>query len=209
MFERAACPLERSTSMPHDTIEEWTNTQAEIEIRRWLYKSGQWAPGAERFVVQDAEDTKPLGALTQEQIDQLLRSEVVGRLGCHADGQTYVVPIIYAYKNGCIYGQSAEGKKLGMMHANPAVCFEVDHIESVTSWRSVIAWGRFEELHGDAAERATRLLLDRITPLMATTASQQPGRPTDAANAASAAVGKQRPVVYRIVLGEKSGRYEQ
>jgi len=117
--------------------------------------------------------------------------------------------IIYAYKNGCIYGQSAEGKKLGMMRANPAVCFEVDHIESVTSWRSVIAWGRFEELHGDAAERATRLLLDRITPLMATTASQRPGRPADAANAASAAVGKQRPVVYRIVLGEKSGRYEQ
>ena len=195
--------------MPGDTIEQWEQTQAEIEIRRWLYKTGQWAPGAERFSPQSPQDTEPLGALTEQQIDQVLHSEVVGRLGCHAHGRTYVVPIIYAYADGCIYGHSAEGMKLRMMRANPAVCFEVDHVASVTNWQSVIAWGRFEELHGAAAERATHLLLDRITPLMGAPAGQPPHPRADIASKHPEAAEQQRPVVYRIVLTERTGRYEQ
>jgi hypothetical protein len=195
--------------MPGDVIQLWEHTQAEIEIRRWLYKTGQWAPELERFTPQRPEDTAPLGALTEEQIDQVLRSELVGRLGCHADGRTYVVPIIYVYEDGCIYGHSAEGTKLRMMRANPAVCFEVDHVESVTDWRSVIAWGRFEELPGDAAERATRLLLDRITPLISTPESGRPHGRADAGSPHPPMPEPQRPVVYRIVLTERTGRYEQ
>jgi len=38
-----------------------------------------------------------LGVLSDEQIDQVLRSEVVGRIGCHDAGRPYVVPITYAY----------------------------------------------------------------------------------------------------------------
>src|SRR5437867_2802633 len=70
-------------------------TRAEIEIRRWLYKIGQWAPGAEQFGLRNQEETEPLGALSEDEIDQVLRFEMVGRIGCHADGKTYVVPIIY------------------------------------------------------------------------------------------------------------------
>jgi nitroimidazol reductase NimA-like FMN-containing flavoprotein (pyridoxamine 5'-phosphate oxidase superfamily) len=195
--------------MPGDTIGQWEHTQAEIEIRRWLYKTGQWAPEAERFGHQHTEDTAPLGVLTEEQIERVLRSEVVGRLGCHADGRTYVVPIIYAYADGYIYGHSAEGMKLRMMRANGAVCFEVDHVESVTNWQSVIAWGRFEELRGEAAQRATRLLVDRITPLMASPAQQRPNMRADAGRDHSVTSGQQRPVVYRIALTERTGRYER
>ena len=39
-----------------------------------------------------------LGTLSSEQIEQVLRSEVIGRIGCHASGKTYVVPITYAYE---------------------------------------------------------------------------------------------------------------
>jgi hypothetical protein len=38
-----------------------------------------------------------LGELTKSQIDNVLYSAVVGRLGCHSDDLTYVVPITYAY----------------------------------------------------------------------------------------------------------------
>ena len=38
-----------------------------------------------------------LGHLNQEPIEQVLRSEVIGRLGCHASGRTYVVRVTYAY----------------------------------------------------------------------------------------------------------------
>ena len=35
-----------------------------------------------------------------------------------------------------------------MMRENPWVCVEVDHMDNLANWRSVIAWGRFEELGG-------------------------------------------------------------
>jgi len=34
-----------------------------------------------------------LGALNEDQIETLLRELPVGRIGCHADGITYVVPV--------------------------------------------------------------------------------------------------------------------
>ena len=103
-----------------------------------------------------------LGTLTSEQIEQVLRTEVIGRIGCHLEGRTYVVPITYAYLDGAVYAHSAEGLKLQMMRMNPAVCFEVDHMDDMANWRSVIATGRFEELHGEAAKLGLQVLLARL-----------------------------------------------
>jgi hypothetical protein len=71
---------ERRIAMSSDTIEHWEYTQAELEIRRWLYKIGLWAPGAERYGWQSPDETAVPRPLTEEQIDQVLRSEVVGRI---------------------------------------------------------------------------------------------------------------------------------
>ncbi|MEO8347703.1 MAG: hypothetical protein ABI610_02235 [Acidobacteriota bacterium] len=43
-----------------------------------------------------------LGELTPVVIEKLLASEFTGRIGCHADGKTYVVPITYAYQSGSV-----------------------------------------------------------------------------------------------------------
>ena len=67
-----------------------------------------------------------LGELTSDQIEHLLHSEVVGRIGCHAAGRTYVVPVNYAYDGEFLYGHAADGMKLQMMRENPELCFEVD-----------------------------------------------------------------------------------
>jgi uncharacterized protein len=99
--------------------------------------------------------------LTREQIDELLREQLVGRIGCHADGVTYVVPVIYAYDGECIYAHTLVGQKVRMMRANPEVCFEVDEYEN-GSWRSVIAQGSYEELEGEDSTRALALLAERF-----------------------------------------------
>jgi nitroimidazol reductase NimA-like FMN-containing flavoprotein (pyridoxamine 5'-phosphate oxidase superfamily) len=41
-----------------------------------------------------------IGSLTESEIDAVLRSQVLGRLGCNADGRPYVVPVAYAYDAG-------------------------------------------------------------------------------------------------------------
>jgi nitroimidazol reductase NimA-like FMN-containing flavoprotein (pyridoxamine 5'-phosphate oxidase superfamily) len=190
--------------MPQNTIEQWEHTQAELAIRRWLISIGQWAPGAE--FAPSPEDTTIPGALSDEQIDHVLRSEVVGRIGCHADGKTYVVPVVYAYDGSALYGHSNEGLKLHMLRANPAVCFEVDHVESLTNWQSVIVWGQFEELHDEDADRAEQLLVERLKPLLAGQIDQLAQSPAHVTSP-DAGLLVRRAVVYRIVLAERTGRY--
>jgi nitroimidazol reductase NimA-like FMN-containing flavoprotein (pyridoxamine 5'-phosphate oxidase superfamily) len=149
-----------------------------------------------------------LGELTAEQIDRLLHAETVGRLGCHTRDCTYVVPVTYAYDGSALYGHTGEGMKVRMMRENPNVCFEVDHMENMTNWRSAIVWGRFEELRGTAAARAMGLLMDRLLPL---TPSETSGAPhgSDPSAVHRAEVTGLTPVVYKIVIREKTGRFEK
>ena len=147
-----------------------------------------------------------LGELSSDEIEALLRTEWVARLGCHADGFTYVVPITYAYDGQAIYGHSAEGLKLRMLRANPQVCVEVETVENLANWRSVIAWGRFEELGEEAARKALQRLIVRFESKMTSeTAIPSHGRAMQH-QAGSAAKG---PVVYRVVLDRKTGRFER
>ena len=100
--------------------------------------------------------------LDRREADEFLRRQLVGRIGCHADGRTYVVPVIYAWDGACVYVQSIEGRKIDMMRAHSDVCFEVDEYLPGGSWRSVIVEGVYEELEGTAAEAALALLVRRF-----------------------------------------------
>jgi nitroimidazol reductase NimA-like FMN-containing flavoprotein (pyridoxamine 5'-phosphate oxidase superfamily) len=103
----------------------------------------------------------PIRELSRPEIDALLHDELVGRIGCHVDGLTYVVPVIYAYDGDAFYVASREGQKVRMMRTSPDVCFEVDRYER-GSWRSAIVQGRFEELTGEDAVHAIELLAARF-----------------------------------------------
>ena len=103
--------------------------------------------------------------LNNKQITDVLSNNVVGRLGCAAGTKIYVVPISYAYDGDYIYARTFELMKLTMMRKNPNVCFQVDKMESMADWESIIIWGTFEELT-DAKERekGLKILLSRILP---------------------------------------------
>jgi nitroimidazol reductase NimA-like FMN-containing flavoprotein (pyridoxamine 5'-phosphate oxidase superfamily) len=89
-----------------------------------------------------------MGSLSSQEIEELLHGEVIARLGCHAEGRTYVVPITYAYDNNSLIVHSAEGLKMRMMRENPWVCVEVDRMDDLANWRSSDRKGRFEERRG-------------------------------------------------------------
>jgi nitroimidazol reductase NimA-like FMN-containing flavoprotein (pyridoxamine 5'-phosphate oxidase superfamily) len=148
-----------------------------------------------------------LGTLNSRQIDQVLRSEVVGHLGCSADGKVYITPISYVFDGECIYGHSAEGMRLRMLRAHPQVCFQVDHIENLANWVSVVVWGEFEELSGDAEKEAMRLFLERMEPLQVSETAISPHRAP--AGVPALDLQGQLMVFYRIRLTERSGRFEK
>jgi nitroimidazol reductase NimA-like FMN-containing flavoprotein (pyridoxamine 5'-phosphate oxidase superfamily) len=100
--------------------------------------------------------------LSAAEIDELLRAQVVGRVGCHADGVTYVVPVIFGWDGESVYVLTVEGLKTRMLRSNPSVCFEVDDYEGPGVWRSAILQGDYEELTGAEAEQAVALLRERF-----------------------------------------------
>ncbi len=140
-----------------------------------------------------------LGELNTREIERILRGNIIGRIGCHAFGKTYVVPITYAYDGCAVYARSNEGMKLHMMRANPHVSFEVDCMDQVGNWESVIATGLFEEIAGDEAHSRFAWLIDQITDCL----SGPPGETVHPRD------DKAPTVMYRIVLEEKSGRFER
>ena len=147
-----------------------------------------------------------LEELNTAQIESVLHSLVIGRLGCHADDTTYVVPVTYAYDGQYIYGHTKEGMKIDMMRKNPTVCFEVDVMENMSNWRSVIAWGKFEELKTpEQRKMGMQKLIDRVMPLLT--------GETTVHHAMTDSHGKyieaMQGVVYRIKLAEKTGRFEK
>ena len=52
-----------------------------------------------------------LGILQSAEIEDVLKTGLIGRIGCHADGETYVVPISYGYDGDYLYCHTHDGKK--------------------------------------------------------------------------------------------------
>lgn len=132
--------------------------------------------------------------LTRAEIDEMLASELVGRVGCHVDGLTYVVPVIYAYHDESLYVFSVEGQKTRMMRENPEVCFEIDRYDRPGEWQSVIVQGRYEELGGAKIAWALALLASRFERLRAGAGERRRREP-----------GKET-VAFRIRIREATGR---
>jgi len=79
------------------------------------------------------------GDLDPLEIDRILHNQILGRIGCHADHITYIVPISYAYDGEYIYAITREGMKINIMRQNPQVCFEVEQIPDMANWQSLYA----------------------------------------------------------------------
>lgn len=93
-----------------------------------------------------------IGKLTNEDALKILGAGRLGRLACIADGEPYVVPINYFFDGENIYMHSLAGKKIAALRSNPRACLQVDEIEDPYHWRSVIAYGNYEEI-SDEQER--------------------------------------------------------
>lgn|SRR5574341_119653 len=93
----------------------------------------------------------------------ILREGSLGRLGCIADGVPYVVPINYLFDGKDVYIHTLPGKKVDALRANPRVCLQVDEIKDEYHWRSVIAYGTYEEISDEKIrEEILVKLFDRL-----------------------------------------------
>ena len=110
-----------------------------------------------------------ISTLSPEESYTLLRGSRIARLGCLDGAGPYVVPVNYVFDGESLYVHSLPGRKIAAMRENPRVCIQVDEIRGDFDWRSVIAFGVYEELNDlDARAHALGLLLSifpHLTPV--------------------------------------------
>ncbi len=147
-----------------------------------------------------------IGILNEQEIETFMVKQIVGRIGCHARGKTYVLPVSYVYHSPHIYIHLFEGLKLEMMRENPEVCFEIDDTKNLSNWKSVICWGRFEELKDEKAKTdALELLRKRVLPVLSSeTMHFTPEWPFP-----SSGQEMVKGIFCRIEVREKTGRFEK
>jgi hypothetical protein len=86
------------------------------------------------------------------ELEDVIRRAEVCRLAMVDDGEPYIVPLNFGYRDGSLYFHCArEGRKLDILRKNPKVCFELEtdvHLvkgekacQWSTSFESVIGWG--------------------------------------------------------------------
>ena len=112
--------------------------------------------------------------LKNEEARRLLQTARVARLGCVVNGEPYVVPLNCHLEGDYLYSHSLPGRKITGLRENPKACVQVDEIESDLRWRSVIAFGRYEEItrSSERAEVLNKLLhkFSMLTPVESTIA---------------------------------------
>jgi len=138
--------------------------------------------------------------LTPDDCRELLARSSLGRLACTRFDQPYVVPIHFSLdaERSCVYAFSTVGQKILWMRENPQVCLEVEEIRDKENWTTVLAFGRYEEIHqnpqeAEARRRAEQLFLQRRDWWLP---------------AAGRVEGREHPdvVVYRIQIDRLTGR---
>ncbi|MFI5129133.1 MAG: pyridoxamine 5'-phosphate oxidase family protein [Chitinophagales bacterium] len=147
-----------------------------------------------------------LGQLSNAQINNLLSSQVVGRLACTDGKQPYIVPVTFCYDGKYIYGQTNEGTKLELLRKNANVCFELDVMTDMRNWQSIIIYGEFEELTDKEAEKAREILFDRVFPLLTSSTIHTHEHEVAGTLDDSSRV---KYVMYRIKINKITGRFEK
>ncbi|HLG73983.1 MAG TPA: pyridoxamine 5'-phosphate oxidase family protein [Chloroflexota bacterium] len=141
-------------------------------------------------------------ALSEVEARQFLAAHYLGRVGCFSPAlnRSYVVPVSYLYRDGAAYAVSLEGQKVRFLREHPqGVCLEVDEVDDEQNWTSIIATGRFEELHGSDRREMEHTALYRAAtgPLRFALAEADIYRPPEPS------------VIWALRIEELSGRRER
>lgn len=136
-------------------------------------------------------------SLARPEIDQILERNHIGRVAYARQNRVDIEPIHYVYADGWINARTSEGAKLQATgHQWWPVAFEVDEVEGLFCWRSVVVHGGFHVLHPertpwehDAWQQAVALLRGLIPEMLS------PGDPAPL-----------RTAVIRISVQEVAGR---
>ena len=135
-------------------------------------------------------------ALSRDECDDLLHQNKVGRLAFSFHDRVDIEPVHYVYADGWLHGRTSPGTKVATLLHHPWIAFEVDDVQGLFDWRSVVVHGvvYLADADGSAADReayaATLGLIRELVPQALESDDPTP----------------QRQVLFRIHIDEVTGR---
>jgi nitroimidazol reductase NimA-like FMN-containing flavoprotein (pyridoxamine 5'-phosphate oxidase superfamily) len=79
--------------------------------------------------------------LSRDECDALLARNHVGRVAFSFHDRVDLEPVHYVYAEGWLHGRTAPGAKLAVLRHHPWVAFEVDEVDGLFDWQSVVVHG--------------------------------------------------------------------
>jgi nitroimidazol reductase NimA-like FMN-containing flavoprotein (pyridoxamine 5'-phosphate oxidase superfamily) len=132
-------------------------------------------------------------SLSAEEITSILVRNHVARIAFAVHDRVDIEPIHYVYAQGWIYGRTSPGAKLATVQRNRCVAVEVDEVESLFDWRSVVVHGGLYVLHAEDDREMWDHAVTLLRTLVPETLTARDPAP-------------HRDVVFRIARQEATGR---
>ena len=92
-------------------------------------------------MTQSAGSSPVFYELGRDEIDRILARNNVGRIAFSRHDRVDIEPINYVFDAGWIFGRTSYGTKLSTIAHHPWVAFEVDEVDGLFKWRSVVVKG--------------------------------------------------------------------
>lgn len=134
--------------------------------------------------------------LGEEEILAVLRRNSVGRLAFSFHNRIDIQPLHYVYDDGWLYGRTSEGEKTDLLCHNQWVAFEVDEVDGVFGWRSVVIHATFRIIDPSTSDTSAALWAKAVKLISIVV----PGAFTDEDPVAF------RDVIFRLSINEITGR---
>ncbi|HET8762641.1 MAG TPA: pyridoxamine 5'-phosphate oxidase family protein [Gemmatimonadales bacterium] len=129
--------------------------------------------------------------LSEQECRELLARHHVGRIAYQIKDYVNIVPLGYVYHGDWLACRTQEGSKVSVLRQSPYVAFEVDEVEGLFDWKSVVVQGSwYEEDRPTSGREETLAALRAVAPSVLT-----PEDPTPF-----------RDILFRIHIREITGR---
>ena len=134
--------------------------------------------------------------LSREECIALLDRHQVGRLAFTQRERLDIEPIHYVHLDGWLYGRTQPGTKLEVLLHNRWVAFEVDEVNALFDWRSVVVRGGLYLLRAEGSDTERERYAQGVAAVRRLIpAAFTPDDPTP-----------ERAILFRIHVDELNGR---
>jgi len=131
--------------------------------------------------------------MSERQIQVVLSRNDVARMAFIDDGRVQIRPMHFVFVDGRIYGRTSWGAAQHAWSSWPEVALEVDEVDDVTTWRSVLLRGRVHLLDSASDNAEYARAVDALRTLIPGTLTERDPLPW-------------RRTLFRIEIDEISGR---